>query len=174
MLDHGQVEKLFHNEDSVRHFIARMGDPRQLTACYEAGPTGYELCRLEHLGVHCRVVAPSLIPKAPGDRVKTDRRDCRLARHDRAGELVAIRVPSPAEEAVRDLCRARGDIVIDLDRARRRLGAFMLRHDRIWRGGSNWSLKHEQWLLAQRFEDPPWRPPTPSTDRWSRSGACAW
>ena len=73
---------------------------------------------------------------------------------DRAGELVAIRVPSPGEQAVRDLCRARGDIVIDLDRARRRLGAFLLRHGRIWRGGSNWSLKHEQWLLAQRFDDP--------------------
>jgi len=154
--DSMDVERLFHDEDSVRRFIARMGDPRRLTACYEAGPTGYELSRqLEHLGVRCRVVAPSLIPKAPGDRVKTDRRDCRrLARLDRAGELVAIRVPSPAEEAVRDLCRARGDMVIDLDRARRRLGAFLLRHDRIWRGGSNWSLKHEQWLLAQRFDDP--------------------
>ena len=150
------VERLFHDDESVRRFIARMGDPRRLTACYEAGPTGYGLARqLDHLGVRCRVVAPSLIPKAPGDRIKTDRRDCRrLARLDRAGELVAIRVPSSAEEAVRDLCRARGDMVIDLDRARRRLGAFMLRHDRIWRGGSNWTLKHEQWLLSQRFDDP--------------------
>ena len=154
--DSMDVERLFHDDESVRRFIARMGDPRRLTACYEAGPTGYGLARqLDHLGVRCRVVAPSLIPKAPGDRIKTDRRDCRrLARLDRAGELVAIRVPSSAEEAVRDLCRARGDMVIDLDRARRRLGAFMLRHDRIWRGGSNWTLKHEQWLLSQRFDDP--------------------
>src|SRR5213080_1275848 len=153
--DSMDVERLFHDEDSVRRFIARMGDPRRLTACYEAGPTGYELSRqLEHLGVRCRVVAPSLIPKAPGDRVKTDRRDCRrLARLDRAGELVAIRVPSPEEEAVRDLCRARGDVVIDLDRARRRLGAFLLRHGQVWRGGSNWTLNHEQWLLGLRFED---------------------
>ena len=86
------------------------------------------------MGVACDVVAPSLIPKAPGDRVKTDRRDCRrLARLHRAGELVAIRVPTEAEEAVRDLCRARADMVTDRTRARHRLGKFLLRHDRIWR-----------------------------------------
>jgi hypothetical protein len=95
-------------------------------------PTGYALQRLlQRLQVPCHVVAPSLIPKAPGDRVKTDRRDCRrLARLHRAGELVTIRVPSPEEEAVRDLCRARGDVVIDLDRARRRLGALLPRRPR--------------------------------------------
>jgi hypothetical protein len=122
------VERIFHDEESVRRFIARMGEPRQLTACYEAGPTGYGLHRLlQQLQVPCQVVAPSLIPKAPGDRVKTDRRDCRrLARLRRAGELTPIRVPTREEEAVRDLCRARGDMVIDLDRARRRLGAFLL------------------------------------------------
>jgi transposase len=149
------VERMFHDEDSVRKFIGRMGDPRRLAACYEAGPTGYELERLlKRLQVRCDVVAPSLIPRAPGDRVKTDRRDCRrLARLHRAGELVVIRVPSPEEEAVRDLCRARGDVVIDLGRAQRRLGAFLLRHGRVWRGGSTWTLKHEQWLLGLRFED---------------------
>jgi transposase len=153
--DSMDVERIFHDEESVRRFIARMGEPRQLAACYEAGPTGYELERLlKRLQVRCDVVAPSLIPKAPGDRVKTDRRDCRrLARLHRAGELVAIRVPSPEEEAVRDLCRARGDVVIDLDRARRRLGAFLLRHGRVWRGGSNWTNRHEQWLLGLRFDD---------------------
>lgn len=149
------VEKIFHDEDSVRRFIARRPDPRQLVACYEAGPTGYGLQRLlERLQVPCHVVAPSLIPKAPGDRVKTDRRDCRrLARLHRAGELIAIRVPTLEEEAVRDLCRGRGDVVIDLDRARRRLGAFLLRHAKIWRGGSTWTLKHEQWLSGLRFDD---------------------
>jgi transposase len=150
------VEKIFHDEESVRRFIARMGEPRQLAACYEAGPTGYELERLlKRLQVRCDVVAPSLIPKAPGDRVKTDRRDCRrLARLHRAGELTAIRVPTPEEEAVRDLCRARGDVVEDLDRARRRLGALLLRHGQVWRGGSNWTQRHEQWLLGLRFDDP--------------------
>ena len=94
--DSMDVERIFHDEDSVRRFIARMGEPRQLVACYEAGPTGYELHRLlQRLQVPCHVVAPSLIPKAPGDRVKTDRRDCRrLARLHRAGELIAIRVPT--------------------------------------------------------------------------------
>ncbi len=87
------------------------------------------------MGVACQVIAPSLIPNAPGDRVKTDRRDCRrLARLHRAGELVAIRVPTEAEEAVRDLCRARADLVDDRTRTRHRLSKFLLRHDRIWRG----------------------------------------
>ena len=98
---------------------------------------------LTSLGVACQVIAPTLIPTAPGDRVKTDKRDCRrLARLHRAGELVAIRVPTVAEEAVRDLCRARADMVIDRTRARHRRGKFLLRHGRIWRGGDNWTLKH--------------------------------
>src|SRR4051794_39943016 len=103
-----EVDKIFHDEPSVRRLIARFADPARLRACYEAGPTGYELQRLlARLHVRCDVVAPSLIPRAPGDRVKTDRRDARrLARLHRAGELVAIWIPSPTEEAVRDLCRA--------------------------------------------------------------------
>ena len=72
----------------------------------------------------------------------------------RAGQLVAIRVPSVAEEAVRDLCRARADMVIDQTRARHRLGKFLLRHGRVWRGGDNWTQKHQAWIAAQRFDDP--------------------
>ena len=98
----------------MRRLVGRLGNPRLLRACYEAGPTGYELARmLASQHVRCEVVAPSLITKAPGDKVKTDRRDCRrLARLHRADELVAIRIPTPAEEAVRDLCRARSDLVV--------------------------------------------------------------
>jgi transposase len=149
------VEVVFNDEASIRRFINRFPDPGQLRACYEAGPVGYELHRLlTAMGVACQVVAPSLIPTAPGDRVKTDRRDCkRLARLHRAGELVAIRVPTPAEEAVRDLCRARADVVDDRARTRHRLAKFLLRHDRIWRGGRAWTAKHEQWLTGQRFDD---------------------
>jgi transposase len=100
------------------------------------------------------VIAPSLIPKAPGDRVKTDKRDCRrLARLHRASELVAIRIPSPAEEAVRDLCRTRGDMVEDRMRARHRLSKFLLRHGRVWRGGKAWTLAHERWLVTQHFAE---------------------
>jgi transposase len=129
------VDKIAHDEASVRRLVGRLGDPRRLRACYEAGPTGFELARLLHsMSVRCEVIAPSLIPKAPGDRVKTDRRDCRrLARLHRAGELVAIRIPTPTEEAVRDLCRTRGDMVEDRMRARHRLSKFLLRHGQVWR-----------------------------------------
>jgi transposase len=149
------VERISSDEDAVRRLISRFEDPSVLRACYEAGPTGYELARLlRSLGVATQVIAPSLIPIAPGDRVKTDKRDCRrLARLLRAGELVAIRVPTVAEEAVRDLCRARADMVIDQTRARHRLGKFLLRHGRVWRGGENWTLKHQAWIAAQRFDD---------------------
>src|ERR671934_1273730 len=107
------------------------------------------------MGVRCEVIVPSLIPKAPGDKVKTDRRDCRrLARLHPPGELVAIRIPTPAEEAVRDLCRARADLVEDRTRARHRLSKFLLRHGRPWRGGNAWTLTPERWPLAQRFDEP--------------------
>jgi transposase len=144
-----------NDEASIRRLIRRFPRPKQLRACYEAGPLGFELHRLlASMGVACDVIAPSLIPTAPGDRVKTDRRDCkRLARLLRAGELVAIRVPTPAEEAVRDLCRARADLVDDRSRTRHRLSKFLLRHDRIWRGGEAWTGKHEQWLLGQQFDE---------------------
>jgi transposase len=151
-----RVDRISSDEDAVRRLVGRFPDPGRLRACYEAGPTGYELARLlRSLGVRCEVIAPSLIPTAPGDRVKTDKRDAaRLARLHRAGELVAIRVPTVAEEAVRDLCRARVDMVIDQTRARHRLGKFLLRHGRVWRGGDNWTLKHQAWIAAQRFDDP--------------------
>jgi transposase len=154
--DGPEVERISHDEASVRRLVGRLGDPRWLRACYEAGPTGYDLARLlASIGVRCEVIAPSLIPKAPGDRVKTDRRDCRrLARLHRAGELVAIRIPTPTEEAVRDLCRARADLVEDRTRARHRLSKFLLRHGRVWRGGHPWTLTHQRWLLAQRFTEP--------------------
>jgi transposase len=154
--DGPDVERIPHDEASVRRLVGRVPAPRRLRACYEAGPTGFELARLlASMHVPCEVIAPSLIPKAPGDKVKTDRRDCRrLARLHRAGELVAIRIPTIQEEAVRDLCRARGDMVQDRTRARHRLGKFLLRHGRPWRGGNAWTLTHERWLGSQRFHEP--------------------
>jgi transposase len=150
------VEKIASDEESVRRLVGRLPNPRLLHACYEAGPTGYELHRLlGRLGVACDVVAPSLIPTAPGDKVKTDRRDAkRLARLDRAGELVAIRVPTPAEEGVRDLCRARQVAVKDRRRARQRLSSFLLRHNEVYRDGTAWTVRHDAWLAARRFDDP--------------------
>ena len=160
----------------MRRLVGRLGDPGRLRACYEAGPTGFELARLLHrMGVSCQVIAPSLIPTAPGDKVKTDKRDCRrLARLHRAGELVAIRIPTLAEEAVRDLCRTRADMVADRTRARHRLSKFLLRHGCIWRGGNPWTQAHERWLGGQHFDEPPWPPPTPTTGRCCKAATPSW
>ncbi|HEY3033837.1 MAG TPA: IS110 family transposase [Streptosporangiaceae bacterium] len=150
------VDRIFNDEASVRRLVARLGDPGLLRACYEAGPGGYELHRLlASLGVACDVVAPSLIPKGASERVKTDRRDAaRLARLHRAGELTPIRVPSVAEEAIRDLVRARAAVLSDRKRAQQRLTAMLMRHGRVWRDGCYWTAAHRQWLTAQRFDDP--------------------
>jgi transposase len=154
--DEVAVDKIFHDEPSIRRLIDRLGECSRVRFCYEAGPTGYELARLmRSMGVACEVIAPSLIPKAPGDRVKTDKRDCRrLARLHRAGELTAIRVPTVAEEAVRDLCRTRVDMAQDLTRARHRLSKFLLRHGRVYRAGTPWTHRFDDWLGAQRFDHP--------------------
>jgi len=119
---------------------------------YEAGPTGYGLARAcAEAGIACLVAAPSKIPRGPGDRVKTDRRDAeRLARLLRLGELVAVHVPTPLEEAARDLVRAREDARGDLMRARHRLSKLLLRHGRVY-DGSAWTLAHDRWLTQQRF-----------------------
>ena len=154
--DTSEVDKIFHDADSVRRLVKRLGKPKEIWACYEAGPTGYDLQRLlTAMGVRCDVVAPSLIPKASGDRVKTDRRDARrLAGLHRAGELTAVAIPTPAQEGVRDLCRTRGDMVQDLTRARNRLSGFLLRHSVVWRGGSPWTERHRRWLATLSFDDP--------------------
>ena len=119
---------------------------------YEAGPTGFGLARAcEAAGIPCLVAAPSRIPRAAADRVKTDRRDAlRLAKLLRLGELVAVRVPSAAEEAARDLVRAREDARTDLMRARHRISKLLLRHDLLWEGRA-WTQAHERWLAEQRF-----------------------
>jgi transposase len=130
--------------------------PRPVRVAYEAGPTGYGLARACAASeIACTVAAPSKIPRAAGDRVKTDRRDAeRLARLLRLGELVAVRVPSPDEEAARDLVRAREDARGDLMRARHRLSKLLLRHGLVYEG-SAWTLAHDAWLRRQRFASRP-------------------
>jgi transposase len=144
------------DEGSVRRLIEKFPERSALRVCYEAGPTGFTLARtLSSWGVRCQVIAPSRIPRQSGDRVKTDRRDAAsLALLFRAGLLHPIRVPSEAEEAVRDLCRARQDLLSDLGRARRRLLSFLLRHDEVYRAGSTWTRDHERWLSTRRFDEP--------------------
>lgn len=130
--------------------------PGPLVACYEAGPCGYELQRqLTSLGLQCVVVAPSLIPRKPGERVKTDRRDAlKLAELLRADLLTEVHPPTPAQEAVRDLTRAREDAKQDQMRARHRLLKFLLRHGQVYRQGRHWTARHRQWLQRLRFEQP--------------------
>lgn len=131
--------------------LRELGSPR---CVYEAGPCGYEMRRfLEAVGVSCDVVAPSLIPSKPGDRVKTDRRDAlKLARLHRAGELTTIHVPTRSQEALRDLVRSREDAKEDLLRRRHRLGKFLLRQGRRFEGKS-WTMAHWKWIRSQRFGD---------------------
>jgi transposase len=123
-----------------------------LSVAYEAGPTGFGLARAcAAAQIPCLVAAPSRIPRAPGERIKTDRRDAlKLAKLLRVGELVAVRVPSPCEEAARDLVRAREDARGDLMRARHRLSKLLLRQGLLWEGTA-WTLAHERWLASQSF-----------------------
>ncbi|MCA0985660.1 IS110 family transposase [Halobacillus yeomjeoni] len=123
--------------------------------CYEAGPTGYGLYRfLSKLNVSCEVIAPSLIPQRPGDRVKTDKRDAvRLAQLYRSGELTPIHIPTEDDEALRDLVRCREDAVQDQLRAKHRLSKFLLRHDiRQPTGMRVWSVNYRRWLDTLKFE----------------------
>ena len=129
---------------------------RRLHVCYEAGPTGYGLHRqITAMGHVCEVVAPSLIPKRPGERVKTNRRDAvTLARLLRAGELTGIWVPDDVHEAMRDLVRAREAASEDLRKKRQQLQSFLLRHGRIFTGKKRWSAAYMRWLAAQKFDHP--------------------
>jgi transposase len=150
------VEAIPHDAESVRRLVGKFPDRGALAACYEAGPGGYELHRLlASMGVACDVVAPSLIPRGAGDRVKTDRRDAvHLALLHRAGLLTPVRVPSPEEEAVRDLVRTRADLVDDRKRMMQRINALLTRHGRAWRA-ARWTADHRAWLERQSFAEPP-------------------
>jgi transposase len=147
-----------NSAESVSKLIKKLGKPEQLRVCYEAGPTGYVLYwQLTKLGVRCEVVAPTLIPVKPGDRVKTDRRDAeKLARCYRAGDLTVVWVPDARHEALRDLVRAREAAKSDQLRARNRLSKFLLRQGRRAPEGTQaWTGKYLKWVKEQvRFEQP--------------------
>ena len=133
----------------IDHLVRKMqSKATHLIFVYEAGPCGYWLYRyLRKKGYDCWVVAPSLIPKKPGDRVKTDRRDAiQLARLARSGDLTTVYVPKVEDEAIRDLTRAREDAISDLKDAKLRLKAFLLRHDIRYVGRANWGPAHLRWL----------------------------
>src|SRR5713101_1234715 len=144
-----------YREESVRRLVKQLGPPNRLRVCYEAGPHGYGLYwQLSKLGVHCDVVAPTLVPMKSGDRVKTNRRDAeKLARCYRSGDLTPVWVPDAAHEALRDLVRAREVAKKDQLRARHRLAKFLLRRGlRAADGVRNWTGKHLLWIKTLRFE----------------------
>jgi transposase len=126
-----------------------------LRVCYEAGPTGFGLCRsLRKAGIDCIVVAPSLVPGKSGDRVKTDRRDARkLAHFHRSGDLTEVYVPTEAVEAIRDLERSRDDAKCAERAARHQLSKFLLRNERRWEGKA-WTQKHLDWVRKEKFAFP--------------------
>jgi transposase len=142
---------------TIGRFVDRLASEQTVRCCYEAGPCGFELQRfLVGRQIPCEVIAPALIPRRPGDRVKTDRRDAgQLAVLYRAGALTAIHIPTDQEEAARDLLRCREDIRADLLRARHRLSHFLLRHGRRFTGTKRaWTKRHADWLQAQRWSLP--------------------
>ncbi|HEX8107207.1 MAG TPA: IS110 family transposase, partial [Kofleriaceae bacterium] len=143
--------------EAMRRVVQRItAKHERVHFCYEAGPTGYGLHRLiTSMGYPCDVVAPSLIPRRPGDRVKTNRRDAiGLAKLLRAGELTSVWVPDEGHEAMRDLVRARAAAVETQRVHRQQVNAFMLKHGRIFPRKTTWGARHLRWLQEQRFDHP--------------------
>ncbi len=145
---YGTITHDLHALEKTLSRIRKAHPGADLEVTYEAGPCGFGIARrLQQLQVPCLVAAPSLIPKPPGAPFKTDQRDARaLARLLRAGELTAVYIPEPTDEAIRDLCRARTDAVDDLRRCRLRLKSFLLRHGYRYQGKANWSQAHMRYL----------------------------
>lgn len=149
---YGTIENASHAYLKLAKKLSKGGEG--VLFCYEAGPCGYGIYRqLTKAGYDCVVIAPSLIPKKAGDRVKTDRRDAvSLARLLRAGELTSIWVPDREQEAMRDLTRAREDMKGMERKSRQRLGGFLLRHGKVYPGRSKWTKTYFRWLESLRFE----------------------
>jgi transposase len=141
---------------AVLKTLSHLGRPEQVLVAYEAGPCGYGLAReLAAHGYRCDVIAVAKMPRKPGDRIKTDRRDAlSLARYLRAGELTPVTIPDARDEAVRDLSRAREDAVRARLKARQQLKAMLLRHGRSYAGKTSWSAAHERYLAMVAFPHP--------------------
>ena len=150
------VGGIAHDVPKLLKALARLGKAEEVHIVYEAGPTGYGLQRkLSAKGYRCEVIAPSMIPKRAGDRIKTDRRDAqRLAELSRAGELQVVWIPDEADEAIRDLTRAREDARKARIQARNQLKSFLLRHDiRYTAGKTSWTQSFHRWLGTLSFGD---------------------
>jgi transposase len=152
----GQLQSFAMSGEITKVAAFCSGLPGPVRVAYEAGPTGYGLAReLAKRRIECIVAAPSKIPRASGDRVKTDRRDAELlVRLLLAGKLHAVRVPGDEEEALRDLVRAREAVRVDLMRCRHRLSKLLLRHGIRFDDGAAWTRRHRQWLRTVTLEWP--------------------
>lgn len=148
------IGKIAHDAPRLMKVLAKIGAVEELHVVYEAGPTGYGLQRaLTKRGYVCEVIAPSKTPRQAGNRVKTDARDSlELAEYSRAGKLSAVWIPDPADEAIRDLARAREDAVNSRRQVRQQLKGFLLRHERRYGGKTSWCGAHDHWLARQSFE----------------------
>lgn len=147
------ISKVTHDVNKLLKVLAKIGQAEQLHIVYEAGPTGFGLQRaLKAKGYVCDIIAPSQIPRRPGDRVKTDGRDAvQLAECSRAGQLSAVWIPEPEDEAIRDLARAREDAVNSRVQIRHQLKGFLLRHDVRYTGKTSWCGVYYRWLATLNF-----------------------
>ena len=149
--------KIGHDVSRLKKLLAQLGDPGELRVVYEAGPTGYGLCRsLREWGADCAVIAPSLMPRATGDRVKTDRRDAKkLAQFSFGGLLTEVHIPGPRREALRDLVRAREAVKKDQTRTRQQLSKFLLRRGlKPPKTIAKWSKGYLPWVRTLRLDEP--------------------
>jgi transposase len=162
------VMSIFGNEDEQPMFeksfpgdgkkvletLKRFQEKGDVESCYESGCMGFTLQRyLSKNGINCKVAAVSKIPRKPGERIKTDKRDARnLAKQLKCGEITAVHVPTETDEAVRDFVRARNDVKNDLKRTRQRLSKFLLRSDYQYEGVKNWTEKHRKWMKELVFQ----------------------
>jgi len=160
------VGKIAHDVGKLTKLLSRIGPPGQLHLVYEAGPTGYGLQRsLAARDYSCEVIAPAQMPRRAGDRIKTDGRDCvQLAECSRAGQLRAVWIPDPADEAIRDLSRAREDAVNSRTQARHQLKGFLLRHGLRFAGKTSWTKAYHAWLGSLSFDAQPAQ--TAFTEYW--------
>jgi transposase len=147
--------RLCPDHGEILDWLGQLAGP--VAVAYEAGPTGFTLARaVRAAGVRCEVAAPSKLQRPCGDRIKTDARDAlHLAKLLRLDEITGVRVPTEAEEAARDLVRAREDVRGELMRARHRTSKLLLRQGIVWSGGAGWSLAHHAWLRRQSFPGRP-------------------
>jgi len=153
-----EIFEVLNNAKAIKKMVKRLQRkaPFPVKFCYEAGVCGFALKRqIEALGSDCMVIAPSLVPRKPGDRIKTDRRDAqKLLGQLIAGQLTEVYAPSPEQEAAREITRCRDAAKDDLTKMRHQLVKFLTRHGYIYTQGDHWTQKHRQWLHALKLDYP--------------------